>query len=148
MATKADLIAQTIVMGATDAEAKKLQSKTKIDIELWIQLHTEKTEDETEVKSMSSTMLKYRTKYEPSLSASGRKSLNSGDEIAHLLSGLEPRAVISAAERLLNLETDELWIKYQSLNLGQQRMNAGNRIRGAVKRGDATVKDVEKAIEG
>ena len=104
--------------------------------------------EEQEVKSMSSTMLKYRKQYEPSLSASGRKSLNSGDEIAHLLSGLEPRAVISAAERLLDLKTNELWDKYSSLNQGQQRMNAGNRIRGAVKRGEATVKDVKKAIKG
>jgi len=104
--------------------------------------------EEAEVKSMSSTMLKYRKAYEPSLSASGRKSLNSGDEIAHLLSGLEPRAVIAAAERLLGLKINELWAKYANLNLGQQRMNAGNRIRGAVKRGDATVKDVKKAIEG
>ena len=104
--------------------------------------------DETEVESMSATMLKYRKKYEPSLSASGRKSLNSGDEIAHLLSGMEPRAVISAAERLLGLEVNTLWDKYASLNVGQQRMNAGNRIRGAVKRGEATVKDVKKAIKG
>jgi len=118
------------------------KQKAKVDVK------TNETEEEAEVKSMSSTMLKYRTKYEPSLSASGRKSLNSGDEIAHLLSGLEPRAVISAAERLLGLEVNTLWDKYANLNLGQQRMNAGNRIRGAVKRGDATVKDVEKAIEG
>jgi hypothetical protein len=111
---------------------------------------TEKTElkDEAEVKSMSATMLKYRKKYEPSLSASGRKSLNTGDEIAHLLAGLEPRLVIAAAERLLSLKTNELWDKYSGLNVGQQRMNAGNRIRGAVKRGDVTVKDVKKAIKG
>ena len=143
MTTKADLLAQAMVNGATDAEIKKLESKTKKEIEVLLAAM-----DEPEVKSMSGTMLKYRKGYEPSLSASGRKSLNSGDEIAHLLSGLEPRAVISAAERLLHLEVNTLWDKYASLNLGQQRMNAGNRIRGAVKRGDATVKDVKAAIKG
>jgi len=143
MSNKTNLIASVT---AIDPEHNTDGMKI-VDLELWLALH-EKTEDEPEVKSMSSTMLKYRKAYEPSLSASGRKSLNSGDEIAHLLSGLEPRAVISAAERLLDLKTDELWDKYANLNLGQQRMNAGNRIRGAVKRGDATVKDVKKAIKG
>ncbi len=117
-----------------------------IDLELWLELH-KKTEDETEVKSMSNTMQKYRTKYEPSLSASGRKSLNTGDEIAHLLAGMEPKAVIAATELLLNLKTNELWDKYSSLNAGQQRMNAGNKIRGATKRGELTVAQVKKVLK-
>lgn len=109
---------------------------------------TVKTEDETEVKSMSSTMLKYREKYEPSISSGDRKSLNNGDEIAHLLAGLEPKAVIAVAERVIKQSKDSLLTKYEHLNSGQQRMNAGNRIRGAVKRGDATIKDVKNAIKG
>ena len=143
MTKKTDLIASVKTI---DPDHNTNNMKV-IDLELWLELH-EKTEDETEVKSMSNTMQKYRAKYEPSLSASGRKSLNTGDEIAHLLAGMEPKAVITAAELLLNLKTNELWDKYSSLNVGQQRMNAGNRIRGAVKRGEATVKDVEKAIKG
>ena len=106
----------------------------------------EKTE-EKEVKNMSGTMQKYRAKYEPSISASGRKSLNTGDDVAHLLAGMEPKAVVAAAERLLGMKVNELWAKYEKLNIGQQRMNAGNRIRGAVKRGEATIAQVKKAIK-
>lgn len=105
------------------------------------------TKDEAEVKSMSATMLKYRTKYEPSLSAAGRKSLNNGDSIAHLLSSMDARDVVHLAEKVLGLEANELWNKYASLNRGQQRMNAGNRIRGAVKRGDVTEAQVKKVLK-
>ena len=105
------------------------------------------TKDEAEVKSMSATMLKYRTKYEPSLSAAGRKSLNNGDDIAHLLSSLDARDVVHLAEKALGLKANELWDKYAHLNRGQQRMNAGNRIRGAVKRGELTVAKVKKVLK-
>jgi len=104
-------------------------------------------DDEKEVKSMSGTLLKYRTKYEPSISAGDRKSLNNGDDVAHLLAGLEPKDVIATAERLLDMKAGELMTKYEHLNRGQQRMNAGNRIRGAVKRGEATIAQVKKAIK-
>lgn len=107
----------------------------------------EKTEDKTEVKSMSKTLLKYRQKYEPSICANGRKSLNNGDSLAHLLASLDPATVVALAERVLGLPKDELWAKYQHLNRGQQRMNAGNRIRGAVKRGDTTITKVKKALK-
>ena len=62
-----------------------------------------------------------------------------------MLAGAEPLAVIWAAERLLGLESGELATKYAHLNPGQKRMNAGNRIRAAIKRGDATIDDLKKA---
>lgn len=97
--------------------------------------------------SMSATMQKYREKYEPSISLSGRKSLNNGDDLAHLLASLDPRDVVHLAEKVLGLKKNELWDKYANLNRGQQRMNAGNRIRGAVKRGEVTNAQVKKALK-
>ena len=146
--TKKQLIETATAMGATEAETKKLDRATKTEVELWIQLHADQpdTPDEAETKSMSKTIAKYREGYEPSISVSGRKSLNTGDEIAHLLVGLEPVAVMKAAEEVLGLEDGELVMKYANLNRGQQRMNAGNRIRSAAKRGDITVEDVKKVV--
>ncbi|MCK5609672.1 hypothetical protein KAR91_47805 [Candidatus Pacearchaeota archaeon] len=103
-------------------------------------------EDDEEGGKMSKTLSKYAEGYEPSLCASGRKSLNTGDKIAHLLAGLEPLAVIQAAESVLGLEDGELLERYEHLNNGQQRMNAGNLIRSAFKRGEVTVTAVKKAI--
>ena len=95
---------------------------------------------------MSKTLRKYAEGYEPSLCASGRKSLNTGDKIAHLLAGLEPLAVIQAAESVLGMESGELSERYEKLNHGQQRMNAGNLIRSAHKRGEISVAAVKRAI--
>jgi hypothetical protein len=114
-----------------------------------LELHVNpaETPDEAEAKSMSKTLEKYRVAYEPSISASGRKSLNNGDDLAHFLSGMDPLNVITLAEVALGLEHGTLLDKYRHLNRGQQRMNAGNRIRAAIKRGDITYKDVEKAAK-
>ena len=102
------------------------------------------TEDKP-IRKMSTTLNRYRVNYQPSLAAGGRKSLNNGDDLASLLSGLEPKGVATLAEIVLGLAKGELVAKYEHLNPGQQRMNSGNRIRAAIKRGDITIKDVQKA---
>lgn len=97
---------------------------------------------ETRGRGMSETLLRYRTTYQPSICYSGRKSLNNGDAIADFLSGLAPDEVLSQAERILGLDTGFLTEKYQNLNEGQKRMNGGNRLRSALKRGDITEADL------
>ncbi len=98
-------------------------------------------------RNMAETLNHYRAAYEDTAAYSGRLSKNNGDEIAKILGGLEPKAVIRAAEVLLDLEKGELWAKYERLNPGQQRMNAGNRIRAGVKRGDFGPKELNKALK-
>ena len=100
---------------------------------------------EDEPKTMSGTMSKYRKAYEPTVAYSGRVSLNKGDEVATMLAGLSPLAVIEAAERLLGFESGELVAKYAHLNPGQKRMNGGNRIRSAIKREAVTIADLKQA---
>ena len=89
-------------------------------------------------RGMSETLLRYRQRYQPTVAYSGRASLNNGDVVAEFLAGREPHEVCAAVEQLLGLEDGELWARYQNLNPGQQRMNAGNRLRAALKRGDLT----------
>ena len=93
-------------------------------------------------RTMSKQLNKYRALYEDSVANSGRKSKNTGDDLAHLLSGMTPMEVCSIAEQVLGLEEGELSSRYAEMNSGQIRMNAGNRIRFAIKRGDITADEV------
>jgi len=58
------------------------------------------TEEEGE-RGMAGTMAKYREGYLPSVSPSGRKSLNNGDKIAAILEGRDADEVLAIAEQLL-----------------------------------------------
>lgn len=90
-------------------------------------------------RDMSATLLKYRQRYTPTTAYSGRASLNNGDPIADHFAGMSPLEVMQEAERLLGLDNGELVARYENLNPGQQRMNAGNRVRAAIKRGDLDI---------
>lgn len=106
----------------------------------------EQAEEQAEPLTMSKTMAKHRAKYVATASASGRKSLHNGDELAKVLEYKDHNAVVAAAEQLLELETGTLATKYAKLNNGQKRMNAGNRIRGALKRGEITIEEIKGAF--
>jgi hypothetical protein len=80
------------------------------------------------------------SKYVTGVSGSGKKTLNNGDQIALALNGLNLEQVVEIAEALIPEATD-LATRYSKLNVGQQRMNLGNRIRGAVAK-------LNKANEG
>lgn len=93
-------------------------------------------EIEVAVKSMAGTMARYKNSYEHTKSYSGKSSQTNGDEVAAMLEGHTPKEACEAAEILLGMETDTLYARYEHLNAGQIRMNAGNRIRAAVKNGE------------
>ena len=127
----------------TEAQIKRLNKPALIALLVEME---ERTADEPK-RSMAGTLGRYRTAYEPSIAAGGRKSFNCGDDLAGLLAGLEPEQVIKLAELALDLEVGTLQAKYDALNPGQKRMNAGNRIRAAIKRGDLEL-DAIKAKAG
>ena len=102
--------------------------------------------DKAEVaRKMASTLNRYKPMYVQSVAASGAKSQNNGDDLAAFLSALTPEAVAILAEKVLGLEPGFLVAKYERLNPGQMRMNSGNRIRAAIKRGELTTEAVRKA---
>ena len=84
----------------------------------------------------STTLNVDRDKYESTRSASGAKSLSNGDIVAKGLEGLELDEVFTVATDYLQPETD-LEAKYKHLNIGMQRMNLGNIIRGHMAAVDA-----------
>lgn len=106
----------------------------------------EAEEGEKEKPTMSGQLNRYREKYSDAVSYAGKKSKVNGDEISLALLSLTPKQVMNAAEKVLGLPENELVSRYASLNPGQQRMNAGNRIRAAVKRGDVTIESVRKVV--
>jgi hypothetical protein len=64
-------------------------------------------------------------------SASGNASLDNGDDIAKRLRGMELDDVYSLASKTLKEPAKVLRERYKKLNPGMQRMNLGNRLRGA-----------------
>ena len=103
--------------------------------------------DGTPKRSKSEQMKLYKSGYEPYQAANGTLSMDNGDEIALILRGASPEAVMGAAEKLKGLEPGTLTTRYVDRNQGAKRMNSGNIIRGCVKRGDATIAQVTSAIK-
>lgn len=84
-------------------------------------------------------------KYTKTKTATGNVSYHSGDFVATTLAGLSLDEVRGLAVKVTG--QDELETKYGHLNPGQQRMNLGNRIRGAIaKRNKANDAEIAKAL--
>lgn len=106
-----------------------------------------KTEvDGTPKRSKSEQLRLYKAGYETYQAANGSLSMDNGDEVALLLRGASPEAVMAAAEKLKGLEPGTLTERYANRNQGAKRMNAGNIIRGCVRR-DTTVEMVRAALK-
>lgn len=108
---------------------------------------TTKTEaDGTPKRSKSEQLARYKASYQPYQQGNGNLSLDNGDEVALLLRGASPEVVMRAAEKLKQLEPGTLAERYKARNPGAKRMNAGNQIRGYVRR-EGTVAEVRAAIK-
>jgi len=83
-----------------------------------------------------------RAHYVPGQNANGDKTLTCGDDLAAMLLSLTPEDVSRVAASLLDLDED----LYDHLNPGQVRMNWGNRLRAALKKGKVTEDQVASAI--
>lgn len=88
-------------------------------------------------QKMAKQLRDARPRYRPTTTSTGNRSLCNGDPIAVLLEGRSPEEVMSIVEGKLGLGKGALVEKYAKLNPGQKRMNAGNLLRNAVKRGEA-----------
>lgn len=67
--------------------------------------------------------------------AAGNISVDVNDALAQFLRGRSVQDVAKIAAVALGVEESALLAKYAHLNVGQQRMNIGNRLRAAVKDG-------------
>ena len=104
-----------------------------------VQAETPNNGETAKVYRMREHLAKYKPRYTTITSATGNSSLCNGDALAQRLAGKTPNEVLAMAERLLGVE---LKAKYESLNPGQVRMNCGNRLRSAVKKGTLTIDQI------
>lgn len=72
-------------------------------------------------------------KYIETKAASGKKSLDSGDDVAKALRGMELEEVYKEVGKKLGMTVRQLKLKYGRLNPGMQRMNLGNRMRKVLR---------------
>lgn len=96
-------------------------------------------EDSVDPKRMAEKLKRARARYEPTVAYTGRLSSNTGDELSVFLAGMIPKDVCYLADLVCIDETGPIamfhWSKYEHLNPGSIRMNAGNKIRSRVKSG-------------
>ena len=86
-----------------------------------------------ETKSEAKTVIRPDVSaYKKGRSASGTITQHNGDVVATGLNGLNVEETASIASSLTKVDAKDLIAKYSHLNIGQQRMCLGNRIRGAV----------------
>jgi len=86
--------------------------------------------------------------YESVTSASGTKSMHNGDEVASALQEIDIHGVRHVVQEVGIVDDKTPLDKYDHLNVGQQRMNWGNRIRAFVKKDDGNMAKLKKAIKG
>jgi hypothetical protein len=99
--------------------AKKVEPKVEPKVEL-------------PVYKMQDHLRKYKARYVKITSPTGNTSLTNFDDVAKALCTKAPEEVVKLASKLLGLD---LATRYEKLNPGQRRMNCGNLIRGAIRKG-------------
>ena len=96
---------------------------------------TKEDEEESVAKKMAKTLAQYRAGYVHDTTVEGAKTQHNGDDIARWLKGHTPEEVAQLADSLCGWEKGAHQARYENLNRGQLRMNAGNKIRAAWKKG-------------
>ena len=125
-----------------DTEDEVIVKVRAKQLELWV-------EPIEETKTMSGTLNKYRKNYLTTHTAKGNKSQSSKESVAaRYFEGYDHCAVAHMVASLLNLPAfDELYHQYAHLNNGQMRMNSGNKLNNAIKRGELIEEDVADLME-
>jgi flagellar biosynthesis GTPase FlhF len=118
---------------AAEAEAAAAAAAAEAEAEAARQEALEQA-DERERSRQSAALQAARVRYERGVAASGRPTQHNGDPVARALVGLWPAQALDLAERLCGLEAGSLAVLYAERNPGSQRMNAGNRLRGWLRR--------------
>lgn len=88
------------------------------------------------------------SKYVSGVSGSGKKTKRSDDDVAQALDGFTIAEVYAVASQMADTSVRDLQSKYGHLNDGMQRMNLGNRIRGAVAKLDKAHEKDKAVVTG
>ena len=100
----------------------------------------EEEEEEENLNTMAKKLRAAREHYELSVSASGSKSYHNGDTVAAFFEAQPAEVAMELADEFTPLpDGDTHANRYANLNIGSQRMNSGNKLRGAIRRGDIAI---------
>lgn len=83
--------------------------------------------------------------YVKGVSGSGKRTMRSKDVVAEALDGFTVEETYRVAAEMTDTPAKELQTKYGHLNVGMQRMNLGNRIRGAINKQDKA-RETDKSL--
>ncbi len=97
-------------------------------------------EAETAASKMAEALRKARVHYQKTRRPQGAASADCADLIAKELRDYEPLEVAGLADRCFDLPKGFHAERYAHLNMGQIRMNSGNKIRAAYKKGDDAIR--------
>lgn len=106
---------------------------------------TDIDEDEVEAhygNEMANVLAKYRSGYVKAVSYSKGVTLDNGDMLAVALRGLTPAQSCWIADMIYGEIPGTHFARYEHLNVGQQRMNSGNRVRAAIRKELTTIANV------
>jgi hypothetical protein len=95
---------------------------------------------------MSLTLLKYRGGYVKAVSYTSGPTLDNGDAVAQALRGHSPEQVCAIADAIFGEPIGTHFERWIHLNIGQRRMNAGNRLRAAAKKDESILESIQKLI--
>lgn len=96
--------------------------------------------------TQSAQLRKYRASYQAYQQKSGEISLDNGDDVASLLRGCSVEDVMALADKVKAYPDGWHQQRYAKVNKGSKRMNAGNVIRGAHRRGEETVTSLKRHL--
>lgn len=109
-------------------------------------------EENTDAHKMAKALREARTRYTKALRPDGTPTAHSNDLIARVLLDSEPLEVCSFADSICEEPQGYHAERYASLNNGQKRMNAGNKIRShwrkAVELNDTTTMQLIMGVLG
>lgn len=126
-----------------DEEMRKRQeAEVETEVETKVEEEEEQEEETTYHHPMSRHFKRYVGGYQKAKNAKGTTTLTNGDAVALALLPLTPDQVEAVAVKL-GIAVGGL---YEHLNLGQKRMNYGNRIRHAIRKGESDLAGLNWAI--
>lgn len=131
--------AQELINTLTARRLKPEQKQALADLQDKLAANDGEEGEDEAFYSMSAQLRKYRSRYKRSIAGSGAKSLNNGDLLAQYLEHRSEIEVMKLADEFAPIDGMTHAQKYAGLNRGQQRMNAGNKLRARIKKGEIEI---------
>lgn len=123
---------KTVTLAEALAEQAEAEGKTVEEVQAELKAPEPKAERPVGTSNLASTIRSHRQSYEVALHPNGKKTQNNGDAVARMLLAVPFAALVAYSATRFGKT-------YGHLNPGHARMCIGNRIRGAIKQGEADV---------